>query len=337
MAIKALCYSVLASEAIAKRLRWRIHSERKIAVLMYHDIADDKVDIESWSVVRKGDFLRQISYLREHFEVVSLAEAISYVAEERDQSRPLAVVTFDDGDAGNAEVLLPIVEREQLPVTVFIATRHIADQSCYWFDKIVNALQTIEPVRLDLRSHGMHVYHANSSRGAANWAVIQRLLTDLKTLSASDRELVVSTVLDELADRELRPGCRVAPMTRSELSLLAASPFVSIGAHSHCHSILTTLTPEEAEHSIATSKRILEEWTGKAIWTFAYPNGDYDARLSEIVRRLGFTCALTTGERLWSATDSLYAIPRMGIGRYDTLAKFKLSLTGGLSAMVASA
>jgi len=140
-----------------------------------------------------------------------------------------------------------------------------------------------------------------------------------------------------VAGKATRPRARVAPLTQEGLRALAASPLVTIGAHSDCHNILTQLDPDAARQSIATSKRLLESWTGKEVWSFAYPNGDYDERIAETVMQLGFRCAITTGDRLWARNDSPYGIPRIGVGRYDSLAKFKLGLVGGARNVVAAA
>jgi len=334
--LKRLCYDALASEPIARRLRHRMLSGKTL-VLMYHELAEDDVDIESWTVVRKSDFVRQMAYLRAHFDVVSLEDAIAMHWSTHARPRPQVVLTFDDGDQGNADVLLPVVRELKLPVTVFIATRQVVEQGSYWFDRVVNALQTVEPVCVDLRSQGMSRYDINRVRGAANWAVMQRLLTDMKGLPTALREHAVEHVLEMLRGKAIRPQCRIAPLNEKGLKALSASPFVTIGAHSHCHNILTQLDPAAVEESVATSKRLLESWTRKEVWSFAYPNGDYDELISDTVRRAGFRCAMTTGDRLWTRDDLQYGIPRMGVGRYDSLAHFALNLVGGLRHVLASA
>jgi peptidoglycan/xylan/chitin deacetylase (PgdA/CDA1 family) len=298
-------------------------------VLMYHELAEDDVDIESWTVVRKSDFVRQVEYLRAHFEVVSLEDALAGHASTQARPRPRVAITFDDGDRGNARVLLPIVNEYKLPVAVFIATRQIVEQESYWFDRIVNALQTPDPVCVDLRSQGMGRYFVNRTRGSTNWTVIQRLLTDMKRLPAAARERAVGQVLASLGEHALRTDCRIAPLDEGGLKSLSESPFVTIGAHSHCHNILTQLDSAAVAESVSTSKRLLERWTGREVWSFAYPNGACDDRTIDIVRRSGFRCALATDDRLWTQRDPQFAIPRMGVGRYDSLANFKLSLVGG--------
>src|SRR6187200_2180919 len=79
------------------------------------------------------------------------------VLADGDSVRPAAVLTFDDGGAGNHQHLLPVVEEARVPVTVFVATGHVESGQLYWFDRVVNALQVVEPISLDMRDVGLSV------------------------------------------------------------------------------------------------------------------------------------------------------------------------------------
>jgi hypothetical protein len=62
---------------------------------------------------------------------------------------------------------------------------------------------------------------------------------------------------------------------------------------------------------------------------FAYPSGEYDARVRENIMSCGFRTAVTTEKRLWRKGCDPFAIPRMSVGRYDSASTFKLALSGG--------
>ena len=54
------------------------------------------------------------------------------------------------GHSGWLEHLAPIVEREALPVTLYVATGHVQSGQPYWFDAVVNAVQSSpDEVRLE--------------------------------------------------------------------------------------------------------------------------------------------------------------------------------------------
>lgn len=318
-------YAGLATEAMLS-VRRKTLPAFHVAVLMYHDLAPDDADIEAWTVVRRSDFLRQLEYVRQHYEVVGIDEAISRMATNDFRGRPLAVFTFDDGGSGNATVLHPIVESTGLPVTIYVATGQVESGVSPWFDQVINMVQTERPITLRLSKLGLGEYTINQTRGAKNWSQIQRLLEDIKRIAPGKRPLIVAGLEEELRSARRRTGMSLRPMTVDSVKRLAAVPGVTIGAHSHCHNLLTQVGLPEASQSILTSMRLLEKWTGNEVKHFAYPNGSFNDKLVTLVADLGLRSATTTKQDLWLGTGSLFLIPRLNVGRYDSLAEFKVSL-----------
>jgi peptidoglycan/xylan/chitin deacetylase (PgdA/CDA1 family) len=326
--IKKTGYGILSSGLFLAPFRMRLRG--RIAVVMYHDLADDSEEIEAWTVIRTSDFISQMKFLTLNFEVVSLKDAGS--AFDRNDSgllkRPMAVVTFDDGYSSYRRILLPILQSLNIPATVFISTRSVQEQTHNWYDRIILALQGNSPVRLNHFRIG--TFEINRSRGADNWREINRLLSTLKQLNPDSRESVVSDLLRELNPPGTKAGDGLQMMTVDDLRELSKSPLITVGAHSHCHNILTQLQDEEVRNSIRTSKSLLESWSGRPVTTFAYPNGNFNDRVVRIVKEEGFDLGVTTESRPWKKGESNLTIPRYGIGRYDSLRYFKARISGGL-------
>jgi peptidoglycan/xylan/chitin deacetylase (PgdA/CDA1 family) len=327
----------LARNAIYRAATWeplfgpvlRRQLSGKAVVLMYHEVASDNDDIEAWTVVKQSDFVRQMDYLRTKFDVVSLSEATSRMANPNLTDRPMAVVTFDDGDRGNRDVLLPIAESLELPVTIFVATRQVQDQRPYWFDRLVNALQFDAPITVSHPALLPTSYVINETSGARNWANIQKLLMALKKLEPVAREQAVDVIIDNLGLQASRSR-GIAPLGINDIKELSRSPWVTIGAHSHCHNILTQLDRPAALESVVRSKELLELWTGGNVNYFAYPNGDYNDSVISAVVEAGFEAAVTTAPRPWESGENHFALPRIGVGRYDSLDVFKVRVVGGM-------
>jgi peptidoglycan/xylan/chitin deacetylase (PgdA/CDA1 family) len=297
-----------------------------VSVLMYHTLGTDDEDFDAWTVVRRGDFLRQIDYLRRHYEVVPIDRAFEPAA----GGRPRAVLTFDDGNATLHEHLLPIVERERLPVTVYVATGQVADGAIYWFDRVMNALQTTRPMAIDLAGEGLGRWEIGAERGAANWLRIGELLERLKAVEPERRDSIARRI-EVLAAASERPRFTpLAPLGVDQLRDLGRSAWITLGAHSHCHSLLDQIPLAAASESMARSQRLIREWSGQPSLHFAYPNGNHNAALMHEAQRLGFMSAVTVKPGLWRAGESRYAIARVAVGRYDDLERFKLSLLGAL-------
>lgn len=66
-----------------------------------------------------------------------------------------------------------------------------------------------------------------------------------------------------------------------------------IGAHTRTHPRLSKIPRDRAREEIASSKKILEDRFHLPIEHFAYPYGDYDDAILEMVREAGFKTACT--------------------------------------------
>lgn len=98
-------------------------------------------------------------------------------------------------------------------------------------------------------------------------------------------------------------------MTWQELDSVAAAG-VEIGAHTITHPRLAGLTDLAAiTHEIETSRRVLAARYDQSIATFAYPYGDYDARVAQATEDAGFTAAVT----IVPQSAGRFALGRLGV------------------------
>ena len=67
----------------------------------------------------------------------------------------------------------------------------------------------------------------------------------------------------------------------------------------------------EAERQLRDNKVRLEEITGRSCTTVAYPSGDYNADVLDVVRAIGFDSAFATTPSV--RQDRAFEISRMGI------------------------
>lgn len=292
-----------------------------ITVFMYHDIGRDDDDIDIWQVVRRRDFLQQVNYLRQHYDIVSLDEAL-HAAQTKLPSKPLAVLTFDDGLQGNIQYLLPILERERLPAIIYVATGHVESGNSYWFDKLVNRLQIKKPITINLTEFGLGTHQFNSSQGAENWAKIHALLSLIKTRPKEECGPITEAAIRQIPDSAENS---MTPLSPDDVKTLADCPYVTIGAHTNGHEILTQIDLKTAEATITESVLKLRRWTNREINHFAYPAGFYNQQVAELVKRMGFKTSMTTDHGIWSPSNSAHTIPRIAVGRYDSIHTFKIN------------
>src|SRR5262249_33535790 len=68
---------------------------------------------------------------------------------------------------------------------------------------------------------------------------------------------------------------------------------VSFGCHTMTHPILTNLPAAQIESELRLSRSVIEQHLESECRTFAYPNGDFDARSIDALKAQGFDAACT--------------------------------------------
>jgi peptidoglycan/xylan/chitin deacetylase (PgdA/CDA1 family) len=86
------------------------------SVLVYHSISTPAEPLPADADISPRRFQRQLSWLKRWRQVARLEETLRAPA-----SRPLVAITFDDGYRDNLTVALPLLEKFQFPMTLFVA------------------------------------------------------------------------------------------------------------------------------------------------------------------------------------------------------------------------
>jgi peptidoglycan/xylan/chitin deacetylase (PgdA/CDA1 family) len=120
-------------------------------------------------------------------------------------------------------------------------------------------------------------------------------------------------------------------MTRSQVLEMAAAG-IAIGAHSRTHADLRACGPDDLQREVRGSKDDLEDLTGRAVTSFAYPVGLLNEKVVRAVTAAGFTSAMTTRHGWWRPTTDLLHIPR-GFAENFSERTFAAAARGGLNVL----
>ena len=272
-------------------------------ILMYHRIADDPEDPYSLCV-SPDRFDAQLWTIREAAEIVDfdcLAAGLAgkpraHRAPSRERrTRSQVALTFDDGYADNLLSALPVVEALGVPITVYVTTGSLGSPEGYWWDRLALLLHGHQEVDVDVEIAGQRLCISLRGEEAASTALVG-LHTRLRLRSVAEIEATLTTIAGQLSVPMPEPE-RARVMTRDELRTLAASPLVTIGAHTVDHVLLAGRPLVEQIEAMAGSKTELEALIGRPVRHFAYPFGDgeaFDSVSVKAARQCGFETACTT-------------------------------------------
>lgn len=259
-------------------------------------------------------FERQMTFIRRHFNVLALREAVAALTLRTLPERALCV-TFDDGYADNFDVALPILEKLEIPAAVFVATDYL-DGGIMFNDVVVETVRRSIGPLLDLSELGLGAFDvSNLSRRCS---AINTLIGRIKYLPNNERKKIA-------ADIQKHVGIELPHdfmMTREQVrSMLNRG--MTIGAHTMSHPILSSVDEFSAGQELRGSKIELEKITGAPVEYFAYPNGkpgqDFLAAHTQMARNCGFSAAFTTAPGSATGFDDPMQIPRYTPWERDSL------------------
>lgn len=118
-------------------------------------------------------------------------------------------------------------------------------------------------------------------------------------------------------------------LTREQISTLLAAD-IQVGSHSLTHPPLTKLDADRLGQEISGSRLRLEEMFGAPVRSFAYPGGDFDARVEEVVARAGYAAAFTTSTGATAPAERSTALSRTEVSASDSRFVFRMKLSGAL-------
>jgi peptidoglycan/xylan/chitin deacetylase (PgdA/CDA1 family) len=234
---------------------------KKITIIVYHAPSPQVFDTH-------------LGFLKRIYNVVPLSIYVE-ARQNGDCSKlpPKAlVITLDDGHCSNY-ALKGVLEKHNVPVTIFLCSGLIGTRRRFWF------------------------LHEETT------AIVQQL----KTVPDDERLAILrETNFEETQEFDERQALSV-----SELRELNHK--VNFQSHTVSHPILPHCSSERAEAEIARSKLDLQTRLRHEVYALAYPNGDYSEREVRLAERAGYRCALTLDRGFNTERTPLFKLRRICI------------------------
>jgi peptidoglycan/xylan/chitin deacetylase (PgdA/CDA1 family) len=280
-------------------------------ILGYHRVAHAARDDHEASVTPKH-FAEQMEALNRVAQPISLRKLVRCLKAGSLPPKSVAV-TFDDGYADNLYEAKPILEKNGIPATVFVCTGYAGKE--FWWDEMERLVMSSQGELGALRLAAgkiSFVWNQPEASPEADFDVRRKfrraLYHFLLELDVENQNRAMSTIRSWSGNSSTEPASRA--MTHDELLQLVDGGLIEIGAHTRHHLMLPQLPFEQQREEIVSSKRDLEEWLGRRVDGFAYPNGMAADDTRQIVRDAGFVFACTSLHDVVRSTHDLYALTR---------------------------
>jgi len=261
-----------------------------LRVLTYHRVADPKDSAVLDPRLISTDpatFERQMQYLTNHYQVVSLEEVFNAVESKGHLPKGAVLITFDDAYFDLAHHALPILKRWQLPATIFVPTAYPdRPDLAFWWDRIYRAFAQTAQKELDIAPIGKLSLKTSEDRRQSNRRIKQRLLA----LGYAEAMNLVDDICYRL---DSKPLVQKSLLSWEELRQVAKEG-VTLGAHTRTHPYLIRLSSAQMHEEIVGAQQDLKREIGHTFPVFCYPNGDHNKAVVDTLRQAGFVLAFTT-------------------------------------------
>ena len=216
-------------------------------------------------------------FKKKGFRFLSLQEFLDNIKNEN-KIRGAIYLSFDDGYEENITNVLPILNKYEVPATFFIPSKSI-EEGFFWWDLVKGSSTNITP---DIKR--------------------------LWTIPNQERVKIISKIKKEKLSFPRRA------ITLQSLKNLSSNDLVTIGNHTDDHVICINCTNEELSREIKLCEEKLKKWVDeKYVNVFSFPNGDYNKRVTCVLKDNDIPAAFINDPVLISSETDMHLIPRMGV------------------------
>lgn len=296
-----------------------------IRIIAYHRICEtDGLNDQELVSANCEEFEKQIIHIKENYSAITFEELIGHLNNGTAPPKNAVIITFDDGFADNYLNAFPILEKHQIPATIFISTDYINTDKTFWFNLLSRLVKL--NVGASFTLDGKKNLVSDKSENQENLLV--ELLSLMKGKPNIDRVGLLVEISKQLPESE-QCDIYALPMTWDNVREMDRS-VIEFGSHTATHPILSQLTHDELEYEIVGSKKQLEKELGKKVQTISYPEGmeyAYNNKVIEMVTNAGYElgCSYIPGVNKLGSLDT-YQLKRMHIERYVNFGLFRSML-----------
>ncbi len=245
-------------------------------------------------------FAAQLDWLAANRQPISLGQARSAILHDSALPPRAVLLTFDDGDRSLVEVGLPLLRERGIPGVAFVVAGLVDTEQPFWWMEVEEL-----------------------SLAGASSEPLADLVRRLKSVSDVERRHTIERMRAFVG----KTG-RTAQLTSEELRQLE-SDGVAVGNHSLTHPCLDKCDDAVLKVEVHRAHERLTQILGHPPGAFAYPNGNWDARVRETVAAAGYDLSFAFDHRIAALPvhDPL-TVSRVRVDTAASLDRFRIRVSG---------
>ncbi len=296
----------------------RVWTAQAVRILCYHGawLGDARFSGDAM-FIRPATFAARLETIRElGYQPVTLSDAIDGLNGAKPLPRNAVVVTIDDGWYSTYVAMMPAIQTNAIPVTLYCDTGHLLSATSVPQVKACYAYQIAGAPKLDAVAQGHYD-------------------------RATDPGLPIDERKRGLAAFATAVGIDLAPltegrifdyMTAPEIKELFETGLVDVQLHTHNHT-LHDMSPAAVEKEIALNRQELSRLLDvpeSHFKHFCYPSGATSASVVATVERLGIASSTTVADGLAFPHTHRQLLPRIIDGDHLYPIEFEAEMAGFL-------
>lgn len=271
--------------------------DKKLVIFLFHGVIENnKNQIRNYNKkhILSNQFEKILKGLLREGTPVSMDDVINFCNGKKIPTKPFAI-TFDDGFQNNYRFALPILERLKIPATIYITTNFIEKNLMSWIDRIEWAFEKKKNFNIYLpwRSKSIKI---SSVKKKIN--ILNEIRKKVKSNHTIDPKLLADNIQLQLKlPKKISNNTQIdKKLSWKEIKTLNSNPLITIGGHTHNHSILSYIDQKYLKKEISYSLKLLRIKAGVSTKHFSYPEGtkiSYNKFVIKELKNNGIQCCPT--------------------------------------------
>ncbi|MFT7268212.1 MAG: peptidoglycan/xylan/chitin deacetylase (PgdA/CDA1 family) [Roseivirga sp.] len=254
-------------------------SKKGACVICYHGVDHAGCLDFNTRFISQKNLESQLIFFKKHFHIATIED---YVLGNYPENVFTVVLTFDDGYRNNIELVVPLLEKYEVPATFFITSIRATGHNILWSDHLDLGFQytgdNIEISGRRFQKRKNEFYEVSSGLSLKNACRLEKF---------HFKEEMINTISNDfMTDSSMEIYWQL--MNEEQISSLQNSKWVTIGSHGHFHNNLALIPLREVKKDLLFSKNYLEELLQKEIKFLAYPDGSYTRETIDLAQEIGY-------------------------------------------------